>query len=101
MTMHNMPSTILIADDERYGDTVAFADLEALEAAFTGMWEMDEAEYRALVDTPETESGIYEAGYVQASTEAGAIYAANGRYYHVYEFENGIAEVENAQPPRR
>lgn len=100
MTNHLMPETIRIADSDRYGETTAFAAPETMEAAFMDMWQMTAADAHELAELPETQSNIYHATLVQeAPYELAGIYAANGRYYYVSEFEDGIGFAELTNRP--
>lgn len=85
-------TTILIADDPRYGDTTAFTGWDAIRDAFRTMWGMSDDELDALRDEPESESHIYEAEFVSAD-----IYETTaGTRYHVGEFSDGMAEASES-----
>jgi len=87
-------TTILIADDPRYGDTTAFTGWDAIRRSFRIMWGMSDDELDALRDEPESESHIYEAEHVSAD-----IYETTpGTRYHVGEFsEDGMAEASESE----
>ena len=82
-------TTILIADDSRYGDTTACTGGDAIRDAFRSMWGMSDEELEALREEPESESHIYEAEFVSA----GLYETTSGTRYHVGELSDGMAEA--------
>lgn len=82
-------TTILIADDPRYGDTTAFSGWDDIRRSFRTMWGMGADEIEALRDDPESASHIYTAEHVSAD-----IYETTaGTRYHVGKFSDGMAEA--------
>lgn len=87
-------TTILIADDPRYGDTTAFSGWDDIRRSFRTMWGMSDDELDALRDEPESESHIYEAEFVSA----GLYETTPGTRYHVGKFsEDGMAEASESK----
>lgn len=87
-------TTILIADDPRYGDTTAFSGWDDIRRSFRTMWGMSDDELDALREEPESESHIYEAEFVSA----GLYETTSGTRYHVGEFsEDGMAEASESE----
>lgn len=85
-------TTILIADDPRYGDTTAFSGWDDIRRSFRTMWGMSDDELDALREEPESASHIYTAEHVSAD-----IYETTaGTRYHVGKFEAGMAEASES-----
>ncbi len=95
-----MPETILIADaKDRWGGLMAFTGWEPVK----DFYGLKEEEIENMMDSTMQETELYQVWIVNITADMaipadtpGAFYYCNitDQFYHVYEFENGKAEVE-------
>lgn len=93
MRTNSMPRAVLITEKNEWDETRAFTGWEAVK----NYYYFDRKAIQKMMNSLASESGIFTAWIVEISSDMpGAIYFSNvnGRYYHVYEFEDGTAEVE-------